>query len=451
MAPTGDPAQLVAQVIRSVRGRLIAALNARLRDFQLAEDALQDALESALVHWGRAGPPASPQGWLLRVAQRKAIDRLRSAARDGRRVADLILLAGEEAAEVAPEDIPDERLRLIFTCCHPALDPKSRVALTLRTLGGLTTAEIARAFLDTEPTMGQRLSRARAKIAAAGIPFAVPGPEAWADRLHSVLTVIYLVFNEGYSATAGDGPLRPSLCEEAIFLADLVNRLRPDEAEVEGLLALQLLTHARSRARIDPAGRVVALEVQDRMLWDKPQIDRGLALLDRAVARRLPGPFQIKAAIAALHVTAAPDATDWRQIVLLYGSLLRMEPSAVVQLNRAVALAEAGWPEAALRDLDALLPSLSAYQPLHAARADLLVRAGRFSDALDAFDRAIALAPNTADAAFLANRRESVAQTWTSAQDGRNSEKKAEQKLGPSPTGRYEGSESVNRRLHDLK
>jgi RNA polymerase sigma-70 factor (ECF subfamily) len=418
-------------VLRQDRGRLLAALIASLRDFQLAEDALQEALESALVHWDRSGVPASPQGWLLKVAQRKAIDRLRASVRADRGRAALLVMAGEEASDIAAEDIPDERLRLIFTCCHPALDTKSRVALTLRTLGGLTTSEIARAFLDRETTMGQRLSRAKAKIVAAGIPFAVPGPEAWAERLDSVLTVIYLIFNEGYSASAGDGPLRPSLWEEAIFLADLLNHLKPDEAEVEGLLSLLLLTHARSRARLDPEGQVVALEAQDRRLWDQPAIQRGLALLDHAVARRLPGSFQIKAAIAALHVTARPGETDWRQIFLLYDSLLRMEPSPVVQVNRAVALAEAGLPEAALRDIDPLMSALADYQPFHAARAELLARTGRIADSLDAFERAITLAPDAANAAFLGKRRDAVAKTKAFAQNLSQNEKKGRAEARP--------------------
>ena len=316
VGPGRDLAVVLAGIVRDDRGRLLAALIARLRDFQLAEDALQDALESALRHWGR-GLPEAPLGWLLRVALRKAIDRLRAQTRDGRRVADLTVLAGEEAALTDPEDIPDERLRLIFTCCHPALDAKSRVALTLRTLGGLTTAEIARAFLDLEPAMGQRLSRAKAKIAAAGIPFAVPGPELWADRLDSVLTVIYLIFNEGYSASSAVVPLRSGLCDEAVFLARMLDQLRPGEPEVEGLLALMLLTHARHAARLDATGAAVPLDAQDRALWDHALIADGLTTLDRAVARRVVGPFQIKAAISALHVQALPGQTDWRQIVLL--------------------------------------------------------------------------------------------------------------------------------------
>ena len=429
MTRAGDPAQMVAEVVRSDRGRLLAALFARLRDFQLAEDALQDAQEAALRHWGRAGPPASPQGWLLRVAQRKAIDRLRSAARNDRRIADLTLLAGDEGDDTAPDEIPDDRL--IFTCCHPALDPKSRVALTLRTLGGLTTAEIARAFLDSEPAMGQRLSRAKAKIAAAGIPFAVPGPELWAERLGSVLTTIYLIFNEGYSASSGQVPLRTDLCEEAVFLARLLIVLRPDEPEIEGLLALMLLTHARRAARI-AQGTLVPLEAQDRRLWDAAMIAGGLDLLDRAMTRRAPGPFQIKAAIAALHVQAAPHGgTDWPQITLLYDSLLRMEPTPVVRLNRAVALAEAGALPAALREIETLAVALDAYPQFHAARADLLRRLGRGADSDAAFDRAIALAPTSADAAFLRARRSASVIVQAKAGIPARDEKKGRAKARP--------------------
>lgn len=438
-AAPGSVATAVAAVVRADRGRLLAALIARLRNFQLAEDSLQDALESALRHWGRAGLPASPQAWLLRVALRKAIDRLRRAARDGHRAADLALLAQDEAAETDPEDIPDERLRLIFTCCHPALDPKSRVALTLRTLGGLTTAEIARAFLDRDATMGQRLSRAKAKIGAAGIPFAVPGPELWAERLDSVLTTIYLIFNEGYSASSGEVPLRAALCDEAVYLARLLSHLCPDEPEIEGLLALMLVTHARSGARL-AEGKLVALDAQDRRLWNAAQIGEGLERLDRAMARRAPGPFQIKAAIAALHVQDAPGGgTDWHQIVLLYDSLLRMEPTPVVRLNRAVALAESGALPVALREIETLAGALDGYPQFHAARADLLRRLARGPESDAAYDRAIALAPTSADAAFLRARRSARVNMQADADIVLRDQKKAEQTLGPSPTGRYEG------------
>jgi RNA polymerase sigma-70 factor (ECF subfamily) len=403
-----DP-QTVSRAIdalaRTDRGRLLSALIARLKNFQLAEDALQDALASAVVHWGRTGLPASPQGWLLKVALRKAIDLLRKAAREDRKTAEIARLSLFEAAEDSADDIPDERLRLIFTCCHPALESKTQVALTLRTLGGLSTAEVANAFLDNETTMGQRLSRARAKILAAGIPYAVPGPEAWAERLQSVLTVIYLIFNQGYSCAASD-QIR-QLGEEAIFLARMVDSLRPEEAEIEGLLALMLITEARRAARLAADGTSIPIASQDRKLWNDGRIAEGLALLDRAMARRAAGPFQIKAAISALHVQSEPP--DWRQIVLLYDSLLRMEPTPVVQLNRAVALAEAGAIEAGLRVLETLAPGLDAYQPFHAAHADLLSRCGRTDAALAAYDRAIDLASNPSDAIFLSHRRAQAA------------------------------------------
>ena len=387
------------QTLRQDRGRILSALIARLRDFQLAEDALQDAATAALLHWAETVPDR-PEAWLIRVAFRKAIDRLRRAARDAARTEALAILARDEAEE-DPEVIADERLRLIFTCCHPALDPKSRVALTLRSIAGLTTAEIARAFLDSEPTMGQRLSRAKTRIAEAGIPFAVPGPEDWAERLQSVLAVVYLIFNAGY--TAGPGEPR-DLCDEAIFLARLINALRPGEAEVEGCLALLLITHARRAARNDASGATVPLTEQDRSLWDRAAIAEGLALLQGALARHGPGPYQIKAAIAACHV--AGTRPDWRQIALLYDSLHRIEPTPVVQLNRAVALAESGALEAALDLISQLAPLLDAYQPFHAARAEYLARAGRIPAAGLAYARAIDLAPSAADAAFLTTRRD---------------------------------------------
>jgi RNA polymerase sigma-70 factor (ECF subfamily) len=398
-------------VMRQDRGQLLAALIARLRDFQLAEDALHEALESALVHWGRSGIPASPQGWLLRVALRKAIDRIRRNRRWSEREADLTVLSAAESAE--PEDnmsaIPDERLRLIFTCCHPALDQKSRVALTLRTLGGLTTAEIARAFLDTESTMGQRLSRAKAKIAAAGIPFAVPGPELWAERLNSVLAVIYLIFNEGYAATAGEAQVREGLCDEAIWLGRMLVTLAPDTAEALGLLSLMLTTHARRAARLDAGGALVALDKQDRGKWDPALVAEGVERLDAAIQLNAPGPYQIKAAISALHVQPPdPDQTDWRQIVLLYDALLAYEPTPIVRLNRAVALAEVGGLAAALVEIDSMAEDLDGYQPFHAARADLLSRAGRRDQARAAYERALALSGTEAERRFLMARRSAL-------------------------------------------
>lgn len=391
-------------VMRNDRGRLIAALIARLRDFQLAEDALQEATTSALIHWGRAGLPDNPQGWLLKVAQRKAIDRLRARARDIRNSADMAVLAGDEADEGEPQVIVDERLRLIFTCCHPALEPKSRLALTLRTLGGLSTAEIAAAFLDSETAMGARLTRAKAKIAAAGIPFVIPGPEDIAARLGSVMHVIYLIFNAGY--TAGSLIAR-DLCEEAIFLARMVNQLRPEEPEVEGFLALLLITHARRRARRSAAGETVVLTDQDRSLWDHAAIAEGEALLTRALSRGAAGPFQIKGAIAACHVQG--NGPDWPQISALYQSLALWEPTPVVALNGAVARMEAGDLHGALADLEPLSGPLANYQPFHAAQAEMLRRAGDPAGAVAAYDRAIALS-QPEDARFLAKRRASLLQ-----------------------------------------
>ncbi|MGL5010154.1 MAG: RNA polymerase sigma factor, partial [Paracoccaceae bacterium] len=323
--------QAITRVMRDDRGRLMAALISRLRDFQLAEEALQEAAISAVSHWGRAGVPASPQGWLLKVALRKAIDRIRSGAREARKAGELARLAVDEAAETEPEMIHDERLSLIFTCCHPALEQKSQVALTLRTVCGLTTTEIAQGFLDAETTMGQRLSRAKAKIAAAGIPFSVPEPETWGERLQAVLTVIYLIYNAGYTV----GPFADrDLCEEAIYLARILNRLRAEEPEVEGCLALMLLSHGRRRARVNGAGATVPPQEQDRSLWDGAMLAEGDQLVRTALARRAPGPNQIKAAIAACHVL--PETPDWPQIRLLYETLMRFEPTDVVRLNLAV-------------------------------------------------------------------------------------------------------------------
>ena len=393
-AAAADPvvAGAVEAVMRNDRGRLLAALIARLRDFQLAEDVLQEAAVSALSHWGRSGVPASPHGWLLKVALRKAIDRLRGHAVAGRAAAEIALLARDEADDVEPEALPDERLRLIFTCCHPSLEMKSRVALTLRAVGGLSTDQIAAAFLDSSATMGQRLSRAKARIAAAGIPYAVPDAEAWPERLGAVLTVVYLIFTAGYTAGQDVGC---DLAEEAIWLARMLDGLQPGEAEIEGLLALILLTQARRAARA-PDGVTVPPSAQDRRFWDVAALDEGRAYLSRAVARGRPGPFQIKAAIAALH---AEDATDWREIAALYGALHRHEPSPVVRLNAAAAVAKAGDPPLALQLIDGA--GLSGFRPWHAARAHVLALPGRGEESALDYDRAIALAAHDADARFL--------------------------------------------------
>jgi RNA polymerase sigma factor (sigma-70 family) len=395
--------QALNSLAREDRGRLLSALIARLKDFQLAEDSLQEAMVSAVGHWSRNGVPGSPKGWLLQVAYRKAIDRIRQKKSEAKFGADIKILRDEESEAHDMEAIPDSRLSLIFTCCHPALEPKSQVALTLRTLGGLSTGEIARAFLDQETTMGQRLSRAKSKIAAARIPYAVPGPDEWPERLQSVLSVVYLIFNAGYSA----GPVSGlDLAQEAIFLARLLTRLRPGDAEIEGCLALMLITHARRDARMDSAGASISLGVQDRSLWRRDEIAEGLKVIDTAILRRQPGPFQIKAAIAACH--SQGDGSDWPQILALYGSLLRHEPTPIVRLNRAVALAETGELRAALTEIEALSVELSDYQPFHAAKAELLARDGQKKAAQLAYDDAIRLAQSVADVAFLEAKRRQV-------------------------------------------
>ena len=395
------PVAVLTRIARNDRGRLLSALIARTGDVAAAEEALQEAFAAALTAWA-VEMPARPEGWLLRVALRRAIDGWRISTRARAGAAAMRPLLPPEAEQEEPAMIPDERLRLIFTCCHPALERKSQVALTLRLIGGLTTPEIAAGFLDEAATIGQRISRAKAKIAAAGIPYVVPGPEAWPERLQSVLAVVYLIFNAGYT----QGGVR-DLCGEAIFLARLIDGLRPAEAEVEGCLALLLLTHARRAARTGPDGATVPPGEQDRRLWDAAMLAEGVTLIARAMGRGAPGPFQIKAAIAALH--AAPGGVDWHGIVRLYDRLLGHEPTDVVRLNRAVAMAEADRVAGAVAELEALAGGMGDYQPFHAARAFVLGRAGRRDESLAAYDRAIALAPTSADALFLGKRRREAA------------------------------------------
>jgi RNA polymerase sigma-70 factor, ECF subfamily len=405
---SGDAArQAVELAAREHFGRLLAVLIKDLRDFQLAEDCLQDALESAFIHWSRSGPPSSPPAWLLQTARRKAIDRIRRMKNFDKKALDygyLIELDQDAAAEDAPA-IPDERLRLIFTCCHPALDQKTRVALTLRTLCGLTTTEIARAFVDKEDAMAQRLVRARHKIDKAHIPYEVPEPEAWDERLSSVLAVIYLVFNEGYSATSGQQLLRADLCEEAIRLSRLLELLRPAEPEIEGLTALMLLNHSRRAARLAKDGAFVPLELHDRRLWDKSRIGEGVSLLETALARGRPGIYQLQAAISAVHAEAAShDGTRWNEIALLYERLHILSPNPVFLLNRAVALSYPGSPQAGLDALHDVQSGLQAYQPFHAARADFLRRLGRIAEARTAYQAAISLSRNAGERDFLEGR-----------------------------------------------
>ena len=405
MTTAPDPVHVAIEfTLRQDRGQLIAALINSVGDFELAEECLQDAVETALQEWPRAGVPKSRRGWLLQVARRKAIDRIRRCASFARNAAQIAVLEQAEATAPAdPHDIPDHRLRLIFTCCHPALDEKTREALTLRTLGGLTTEEVARAFLDKTPAMAQRLARARGKISKAGIPFAIPDAEALPERIGSVLQVIYLIFNEGYAATQGQGQLRIDLCEEAIFLARLMVGYCPQNAEVAGLLALMLLSHARRKAR--DVGGYIPLSEQDRSLWDRGLITQGQEILEAALRKGGIGPYQLQAAISALHCEAEQaDQTDWCQIAALYRLLAQMQPGAVVQLNLAVALSFCEGPQTALEMLDGLANTLNRYQPFYAARADVLMRMGQTDLARKALLRAMELTQVQSEQDWLAQR-----------------------------------------------
>ena len=419
MLPPLSLEQAIEKTLREEWGRILASLTKTLGDIQLAEDALQDAIEIALHHWPQEGLPKSPAAWLLQTARRKAIDRIRRAQNFAAKAPEIAYLKELEAAELTntgeegeegekgEEAIEDKRLEMIFTCCHPSLEEKTQIALTLRTLGGLTTEEIAKAFLDNPSAMAKRLTRAKNKIRLAKIPYEIPDKGQLPERIKTVLGVIYLIFNEGYNASSGDAMVRTGLSNEAIRLARILQQIMPEETEISGLLALMLLNDSRRTARLNAEGEMVALEDQNRERWDQGKIKEGQTLVKQALSKQRLGPYQIQAAISALHAESPAWAqTDWPQISALYRVLQQLAPSPVISINAAVALSYAESAEIALEQLEAMadLPSVENYPPYHLAKSDILMRCGKSQEALRALERGIALSENRANRDFLESK-----------------------------------------------